>query len=82
MATRSQKSNDTVFGRTDDQNTTEVDGIDEELGVKLADEGFEKVTSFFLPQLLPALPAGLTENIMFLQHPFFSPPGRNRAPTV
>lgn len=82
MATRSQKFNDFVFGPTDNQTITEVDGIHEELEVKLADERFEKVTSFFPPQLLPALPAGLIKNITFLRHPFFSPPGHNRAPTV
>ncbi|GAB0187572.1 hypothetical protein GRJ2_001222500 [Grus japonensis] len=44
MATRSQKVNGFVFRPTHEKTITEVDGIDEELGVKLADEGFEKPT--------------------------------------
>lgn len=72
------KFNYFVFGSTDDQTMTEVDGIDEEHRVKLANEGFEKVNSF-LPSYFPA---GLIKNITFLWHTFFSPPGHNQSPTV
>lgn len=76
MATRSQNS--ITLSLSDDQTMTELDGIDEELRVKLANEGFEKVNSF-LPSYFPA---GLIKNITFLWYTFYSPPGHNRAPTV
>ncbi|XP_064366255.1 barrier-to-autointegration factor-like protein [Dromaius novaehollandiae] len=82
MASRSQKFKDFVSEPMGNKTVTEVDGIDENLGSKLAAEGFDKVTSFFPSQPLPALPTDLIKNITFLWHPFFSPFGHRRAPTV
>ncbi|XP_010216551.1 PREDICTED: barrier-to-autointegration factor-like protein [Tinamus guttatus] len=42
MATRSQKFKDFVSEPMGNKTVTEVDGIDEELGSKLAAEGFDK----------------------------------------
>lgn len=73
MATRGQKFSDLILGMSDNTVNTEADSTDEDLGVKLGDKVFEKIISFFPPQLLLTLPTDLIKNITSLWHPFFSP---------